>query len=255
MALAVTVVLASNHRHPQMLRTVATSARRPVAISARRPVLEIGNVHGCRTGASPVRTLERYHAQALRAVVTPDTYRLGIMRCAQSAAAAGYRLHLVVQWWNRWNDARIRNFFALVLKSGQPSPWAVSIGNEQELRNHGGRRGISPRGYARIWRRVEPVVAARAPHAVRVAGEISPWHLGWFQQALARGLPGVQALAGHPYAFPHTFAPRAFATWARRHRLPYWFDEGYRLRGVWRAAYSRTARKLAGAAVLGAWLR
>ena len=86
------------------------------------------------------------------------------------------------------------------------------------------------------------------------AGEVSPWHLGWLQQALGHGLPGVQAVAGHPYAFPHTFTPHAFATWARHHRLPYWFDEGYRLPGVWQRKYTRTARALAGAAVLGAWL-
>lgn len=227
---------------------------RPVATSARHPVLEVGNVSDCRTGASPVRTLRHYHAGALRAVVTPDTYRLGIMKCARSAVEAGYRLHLVIQWWNRWKDSRIKAFVGSVLKSKQPRPWAVSIGNEQELRNHGGGRGISPAAYARIWRRVEPIVAARAPHAVRVAGEISPWHLGWLQQALARRLPGVQAVAGHPYAFPQTFSPHEFASWAHRHGLPYWFDEGYRVRGAWEGHYTRTAHKLAGAAVFGAWL-
>jgi hypothetical protein len=245
MAAVVAASAASNHSNRRVVHVVATSAR--------RPVLEIGNVPGCQTGASPVRTLKHYHAGALRVVVTADN-RLGVMKCARSAVAAGYRLHLVIQWWNRWKDSRIKKFFGLVLKRGQPRPWAVSIGNEQELRNNGGRRGISPRAYARIWRRVEPIIAARAPHAVRVAGEISPWHLGWLQQALADRLPGVQAVAGHPYAFPHTFAPHAFADWARRHRLPYWFDEGYRLRGVWHPQFTRTARILAGAAVIGAWL-
>ncbi len=245
-AAVVAACAASGHSNRRVPHIVATAAH--------RPVLEIGDIHGCRSGASPVSTLMRYRAGALRAVVTPTTYRLGVMRCARSAVAAGYRLHLVVQWWNQWKDSRIKSFFESVLKRGQPRPWAVSIGNEQELRNHGGRHGISPRDYARIWRLIEPVVAARAPHAIRVAGEISPWHLGWLQQALARGLPGAQAVAGHPYAFPHTFTPHAFASWARRHRLPYWFDEGYRLRGVWQLKYTRTARKLAGAAVLGAWL-
>jgi hypothetical protein len=237
---------ASNHSKWRTVRTVVTSAR--------RPVLEIGNVPGCRTGASPVSTLKHYHAAVLRAVVTPDTYRLGVMKCARSAVAAGYRLHLVVQWWDRWNASRIENFFRSVLKRGQPRPWAVSIGNEQELHNHGSTRGITPSAYATIWRSVEPIVVARAPRAVRVAGEISPWHLGWLQQVLGHRLRGVQAVAGHPYAFSHTFTPYMFATLARRHRLPYWFDEGYRLRGVWKPQYSRRARKLAGAAVLGAWL-
>ena len=97
-----------------------------------------------------------------------------------------------------------------------------------------------------IWRRVEPIVVARAPRAVRVAGEISPWHLGWLQQVLGHRLRGVQAVAGHPYAFSHTFTPHMFGTLARRHRLPYWFDEGYRLRGVSEATlqpYGAQARR------------
>jgi hypothetical protein len=238
--------VAANHSNPRVVRTVATSAR--------HAVVEIGNIPGCRTGASPVRVLKHYHAGALRAVVTPETFKHGVMKCARTAVAAGYRLHLVIQWWDRWKDSRVESLFRSVLRRGQPRPWAVSIGNEQELRNHGGKLGIRASAYARIWRRVEPIVASRAPHAVRVAGEISPWHLTWLQDALAHHLRGVQAIAGHPYAFPHTWKPKAFASFARRLHLPYWFDEGYKLRGVWRPRYARSARKLAGAAVLGAWL-
>ena len=247
--LAVAIVAASvaaNHSSPRVVHAVATSAR--------HPVVEVGNIPGCRSGASPVSILKHYHAGALRAVVTPETFKLGVMKCARSAVAAGYRLHLVIQWWDQWKDSRVESFFRSVLGRGQPRPWAVSIGNEQELRNHGGKHGITASAYARIWRHVEPIVASHARHAVRVAGEISPWHLAWFQQAFSHHLRGVQAIAGHPYAFPHTWTPKAFASFARRHHLPYWFDEGYKLRGVWQPKYARSAHKLAGAAVLGAWL-
>jgi hypothetical protein len=248
--LAVAIVAAAavngNRSSPRVVHTVATASR--------HPLLEIGNIPNCRTGASPVRVLRHYHARALRAVVTPDTFKLGVMKCARSAVAAGYRVHLVIQWWDRWKDSRIESFFRSVLRRGQPRAWAVSIGNEQELRNHGGKHGITASAYARIWRRVEPIVASRAPHAVRVAGEISPWHLTWLKQVFTHHLRGVQAVAGHPYAFPHTWTPRAFASFARSHHLPYWFDEGYKLRGVWQPKYARSAHKLAGAAVLGAWL-
>jgi hypothetical protein len=78
--------------------------------------------------------------------------------------------------------------------------WAVSIGNEQEL-NQGGP-GQTLREYALRWRALEPIVAALAPGAIRMAGEISPSGWTYLKRAVRAGRLGAQLVAAHVYSYP-----------------------------------------------------
>ncbi len=237
-------------RHPGPSRPpVAQSSSPPPATT--NPVLEIGNVPGCQAGADPVPYLQHYQA-VLRVIVDPVNYQLGVIACARAAVAAGYRLHLVIQWWNPWTTAQAQSFFADVLSQLAPYAWAISIGNEQEL-NSGGP-GISGQAYSAVWKAVEPLVAAAAPNAIRVGGEISPWGLHHLEVAYANGLPGLQAVSAHPYKLKNAFAVSDFIAWARSVNLPYWFDEGYLIDGAWMPSWDQNLNDLPGASVVGAWL-
>jgi hypothetical protein len=215
------------------------------------PMLEIGDVPGCRDGVDPVPYLQRYHAM-LRVIIDPENYALGGISCARAAVASGYRLHLVIQWWNDWSVDQIQGFFRQVLRQLGKVSWAISIGNEQDLAVHGPQE--SGQQYSAIWTQVEPIVAAAAPHAIRVAGEISPWGFAFIKGAQAYGLPGAQAVSAHPYKFHSCFLLSDFAAWAHEIRLPYWYDEGYLAPGVWLPQKTRTASEVRGAKVVGAWL-
>jgi hypothetical protein len=197
-----------------------------------RTLVGVGNVPGCVFGANPGRYLRRYRAQVLRVIVNPRYGASGSgVPCAKAAVAAGFRVQLVIQFWNRWTPRRDAAFAASVLSRYAPYAWAVSIGNEQELtinpnvvpRTRGG--GLTGTQYAVLWRAVEPVVARMAPAAIRVAGEISPWGLSNLRAALAAGLPHVQALAVHPYRAPGGLRVSLALALARRARLPLWLTE------------------------------
>jgi hypothetical protein len=215
------------------------------------PAIEIGNVPGCRDGSSPVSYLQQYHAM-LRVIVNPGNFQSGVLDCAREAVAAGYRLHVVIQWWNVWNVEQIKSFFALILPQVGKLAWAISIGNEQEIATGGDP--IRGRAYAQDWQAIEPMVAAQAPQAIRVAGEISPWGFPYLKSAVAYGLPGAQAVAAHPYKMHDCFSLPDFMSWAKQNKLPYWIDEGYLLPGAWLPGRSRSASEVPGAAVVGAWL-
>jgi hypothetical protein len=73
-----------------------------------------------------------------------------------------------------------------------------------------------------VWGTVEPIIAAMAPHATRVAGEVLPWGL----PAVRGGLPGVQAPSAHPYQMPGGVAPAALVAFAASWHVPMWFTEG-----------------------------
>ncbi len=242
----------SHHKtHAVVKATPPPADPTPTATPTPAPVVEIGDVPGCRTGSSPLSYLAQYQA-VLRVIINPGNYQAGVIACAQQAAAAGYRVHLVIQWWNPWTIAQVQSFYRTILDQLGGIAWAVSIGNEQELTSGG--PGITGPQYATVWQAVEPIVAAQAPQAIRVAGEISPWGFHHLQAAYAAGLPGVQAVSGHPYNMSGCFSLPAFLSWANSIGLPAWFDEGYSLPGVWLPAKARTDSEVAGAAVVGAWL-
>jgi hypothetical protein len=184
----------------------------------------MGNVQtlGCDNlpldGTSFVRVIAGFHDPVDR-----------LLPCAEAAHAAGLRVMLVVQWGNGWTVAQIRQRFAEALSAYQPiQPFAVGVGNEQEGPWDDGPQESGAQ-YAAIWRTVEPMVAAAFPHAIRVAGEISPWGNHFMLDALQAGLPGAQALAVHAYpaaSNPEGYTTAQFAQYAHEYGLPAWADEG-----------------------------
>ncbi len=246
--------------------TLATdSGRAPVArlAAAKAPrVIGLGDVPGCLFGVSPNRFLRRYKAQVLRVVVNPKYGATGsAVPCVQAAYQAGFRIHVVIQVWSSWRVKRDAAFFSRVLPYYAPYAWAVSIGNEQELAInsslHPRKRdtGLTGRQYAAMWRAVEPIVARLAPHAIRVAGEVSPWGLSYLQDALAAGLPGAQALAAHPDRVPYGLRISIALSVARQAGLPLWLTEGLNRPGSWARRLTVSDRMMAGAAFGGIWLR
>jgi hypothetical protein len=110
----------------------------------------------------------------MRVIVNPDT------------GADGSAL----RWWNWMSVDQIAGEFRSMLAMYGPYAWAVAVGNEQEL-NQGGTTEDGAR-YAAVLKAVEPIIATMAPHAIRVAGEVSPWGLAFLSEAVRGGLPGVQ---------------------------------------------------------------
>jgi hypothetical protein len=218
------------------------------------PLMGIGNVPGCLGGADPTPYLREFRATVLRAIVTPLWGGLGsngeAVPCLRAARAAGYRVHLVIQYSNLWNEVQTVGYFKQVLSYYGRFAWAVSIGNEQELFQGGpGRTGPQ---YAEAWQALEPVVAQLAPQAIRVAGEISPWGWTYLKRAVRAGLPGAQVLAAHVYTYRFHFAIPDFEDWVRSLHLRYWFTEGAYIAGS--KAPVVPVSQLAGAPVIESWL-
>jgi hypothetical protein len=231
------------------------SASAPVVAPQRwdneTALIAVGNEPGCvSAGSDPVPYLQSYGAQILRLVISPGRGDEGeALPCVSDAVAAGYRLSLVVGYDNSWSTNTIMEYFERVLDVYGQYAWAISIGNEQELNQDGVQTGAQ---YASTWRAVEPVLAREYPQAIRVAGEISPWGMPFLQAAFVIGLPGAQALAGHPYARPHGFAPIDFATLAQSYGLPAWYSEGLAAQDSWGASIPLFS--MPDASMAGIWL-
>lgn len=245
--------------------TVAcASAHSRAKVTARharvvRPTLiGVGNVPGCMSGsASGLSVLRAYHAKVLRIVIDPRHGATGQAQgCLQAAVGSGYRVHIAISYSNRWSRARIVAYFRQVLAFYAPDAWAISIGNEQEL-NQGGAKESGAQ-YAAVWRAVEPVVAHLAPHAIRVAGEISPWGINFLRAAYARHLPGLQAVSAHAYRSHFGFDLPKVVSWARATHQQLWITEGLGGPGAWPSnipgMHTVPLSSLAGATVADAWL-
>lgn len=239
---------AARHRH-------ATAHRRR---AGRRPLVGVGDVPGCLAGSpSGLGVLQRYHASILRVVIDPTHGADGAaIGCLRAAVAAGYRVHLSLDYSNRWSIGQDVAYFKQQLAYYGPYAWAISIGNEQDLAQGGVFASASR--YAAVWRAVEPLVAHRAPHAIRVAGEVSPWGFSWLRRAYAARLPGAQALSVHAYTTHRGFDIAQVAAWARRIGLPLWVTEGLDGPGAWTGSHHREhavpLSRLTGATVAEAWL-
>ena len=201
--------------------------------------------------------LGTYHATVLRLVISPGHGDRGqALACVRAAVAAGDKVHLAIGYDNRWSTATVVSYFKRVLASYARYAWAISIGGEQEL-TQGGAKSTGAR-YSATWRAVEPIVARLAPHAIRVAGEISPWGTQFLYSAYAHGLPGAQAIAVHGYVARYGFSLSSIVAWNRRTRLPLWITEGLLGPGSWPAASPRMhdlpLSAMTGAAVVDAWL-
>jgi len=217
-------------------------------------MIGVGDIPGClRDGADPTPYLREYGAQILRVIIAP-TARDGAygsaLPCIQAAYAAGYKIHLSIQYWNSWTPQQAADFYREELPRYAPYLWAVSIGNEQELAQGGPSQ--TGQQYSTYWKALEPVVAQITPNAIRVAGEISPWGLHFLGAALLSGLPGAQAISAHPYAMPGCFPVPAVVALAHAAGLPLWFTEGLQGPSSWGPDIPLQA--MTGATVADAWL-
>lgn len=142
--------------------------------------------------------------------------------CAKNAVATGHKLLLGIQYYPGWTITQDRAWFRKVLKLFSPlHPYAISIGNEQELYD------TNPADYVAVWRAVEPMVARADPSAIRVAGEIAPWGLPFLTQAAKLGLPGAQIFAGHVYPdHGRGFDPASLTALAQQYGVQAWATEG-----------------------------
>ncbi len=246
-------VSAAAHRSSATTRTAQKTAWR----TARTKLIGVGNVHGCLTGSSSgLGVLRSYHASVLRVVIDPIHGANGqALGCVRAAARSRHKVEIAVNYFNAWSTSHIVSYFRHVLAAYGHYAWAISIGNEQDL-NQGGHETAAR--YAAVWRAVEPVVAHKAPHAIRVAGEISPWGFAFLKSALAKRLPGAQVIAVHAYIGPHVFKLAKVVTWAHGKGLPLWVTEGLKGPGAWSRVnpnlQAAPLSKMRGVAFAAAWL-
>jgi hypothetical protein len=260
---------------------IAGARSSPAHSSTLRPLprlIAAGNLRGCVQGTlkNPASLMRSTHASVLRVVVNSaysrgsgtgtgvpsgTTSAQGIhgeaLPCIKAARREGYKVMLVIQWNDAWSPGQVASLFSSVLRIYRPYLWAVAVGNEQELQGP----GLSGSGYSRDWKAVEPVIKRLAPSAIRVGGEISPYGLKFLQTALRAGLPGMQALAVHPYAFKWEFTIPQVLQLAQRNHAALWADEGlYEGPNSWRptsppGAKFMTLSSLRGAVLAGVWLK
>jgi hypothetical protein len=151
--------------------------------------------------------------------------------CARNATATGHRLILVDQYKDCATLTADAKKFRTILTT-YPRAWAVAIGNEQDFPTEGGigcnrsYPATTPRAYVRVWRRLQPILRRREPHALRVAGETGPWGDGFIVDALALGLPHAQVIAAHPYPKVLGYSPHSYIRLAHYYHLQAWADEG-----------------------------
>ena len=234
---------------------VAFASSSQAASAQAAALVGVGNLPGCTTGSlsNPRPYMQKFHAKLLRVVVNPPTDGGHALPCISTAHAEGYKVMLSVQWPSGQPVTRVQSFFSQELTLYGPYLNAVSVGNEQEIVPP----GTSPAQYVRVWRAVEPIIKRITPRAVRVGGEISPWGFNDLERELRLGLPGIQAVAVHTYAFAFGLSFRQALALTHRHRLPLWCTEGLRDGPDSWPSVSRALplSGMRGAAVVAAWDR
>ena len=222
------------------LAAVGALAIGEAAAFARPSLFAVGSQHSCLANRNVNAFLRAKHASVLRLILSPQQASAGEgIGCVKDAYAAGFKVHISLQFANRWTPRQVASYFSRVLPTYAPFVWAVGVGNEQDLTSTSstaqGASTLSSHGrtvgenYRADWNAVEPVLAKLAPHAIRVYGEFSPWGFIANKQGFAAGRPpGVQAIAAHCY---HTKRAGGLeqipqdAAWAASKRLPLWCSE------------------------------
>lgn len=250
-ALALVLVLAGT------ATAQAQTARRPIH-RAGDPQIAAGDLPGCLLGSltDPAPYMQEFHATILRVVVAQGSWHGNsgeAIPCVSAARAEGYRVELDIEWASRWPVSTVQWFFKRELSLYRYYANAIAVGNEQEIV----APNMSPQRYVKMWRAVEPEIKRMAPWATRIGGEISPWGLKDLEQELRAGLPGIQAVAVHPYKFSWGYSVAQALAIARRYHLPLWCDEGLRDGPDSWPSLSRTIplSAMRGAAVAGVWDR
>lgn len=221
-----------------LLAVVALIALAPAA-SARPRFFAASKQSDCVANRNVNAFLRKHHANVLRLILSPQDAQAGAgVGCIRDARGAGFKVYISFQFKNRWTPGQVASYFRRVLPRYARFLWAVGVGNEQDLSSstsygqgtgslnrHGRTAG---QRYRAIWDAVEPVLVRRAPRAIRVYGEFSPWSFGATRQGFAAGRPrGVQAIAAHCYHTKVgglTHIPQN-AAWAASKRLPLWCSE------------------------------
>jgi hypothetical protein len=235
LAIPATAQAAPRHHHHRhlvaMIRFPAVKAPKAIeAIVAPGPMmLGMGDVYtlGCQN-------LPLQGDSLIRIVVGSTDAPDQSLACAQTAAQAGYKVLVTVQYGNLASIASDQAWFRQVVGAYAPYAYAIGAGNEQELATSDG--GIdSAKQYSSVWKAVEPIVAQLAPRAIRVAGETSPWGDSFMTAAAKAGLPGAEVFASHVY--PDNADPQAvtirFARLAQQHGAQAWATEGMCGPGAW----------------------
>lgn len=222
------------------------------ATPARAITMQVDPQIPCIVHGADVQSILKAHRATVLRIVLPDFPSPNALLCVERAKAEGYRVYLSMQYDNAWSPKRVASYFARTLPQYAPYAWAVSVGNEQDVRQEarprearvctgsGSRRRCRRSAgayYRQVWNAVEPVVARAAAHAVRVYGEASPWGFGYLKDSFQTGRPhGAQAAAFHCYDTKRgglRTVPQV-AAWAGSHHLPLWCSEmsdGVRPRG------------------------
>lgn len=184
---------------------------------------------------------------AVRIILSLDHDPADYAACIDHAAQR-YRVLLDVQYGSLWPMSQIVARFHEVLDLyGGLHPFAVSIGNEQELAvSYGANSPVLPTSvlaklYSKAWKQVAPMVHAAWPSAKLVAGEVSPWGTDFMVDAAQDGLPGAQAYAAHvypgstkgAYTGPGYLQPSIFERIAQAHHAAAWATEGLCGPGAW----------------------
>jgi hypothetical protein len=210
------------------------------AASAQPSLLAASKQSDCVANRNVIAFLRANHANVLRLILSPRQGPSGAgIECIKAARAAGYKIYISFQFVNGWRPSQVASYLNRVLPAYAPFAWAVGVGNEQDLTspNSGdqGTKALSGHGktvgqnYRSDWDAAERVLVKRAPHAIRVYGDFSPWAFKAVKQGFAASRPaGVQAIAAHCY---RTRAPGGLAqvpqnaAWAASKRLPLWCSE------------------------------
>lgn len=241
----------TQHHEPTARQAVIYGARIPAISrppSAALPLTGIAadGLASYNVTNDPAKYLAMYGGNVLRIIVNPSNTPQDasqIVRYALDAERDGYRISLVIQWADWQGLDRAILFYRTALRLYRAiHPWATSIGNEQELTQG---HTFTPADYAEFWRILAPMVRHRWPRTILVAGEVSPWGFAWFVQVLKQGLPGMQAIAGHPYRIRWWFSIKDFVKLAHRYHVQAWITEGLAGPDAWPdCAYNASWAKL-----------
>jgi len=235
-----------------ILALAALAALLAPAAPVRAMTMQVDPQVPCLVNGDNVQPILAAHRATVLRIVLPDFPSPNALLCIRRARTEGDRVYVSMQYDNAWSPHRVARYFARTLPQYAPYVWAVSVGNEQDVRQGArarearvcidsgrGRRCQRSAGayYRQVWNAVEPVLARVAPHALRVYGETSPWGFDYLKDSFQTGRPqGAQAVAFHCYDTKRgglRTVPQV-AAWAGQHHLPLWCSEmsdGIRPRG------------------------
>lgn len=222
----ITPAAAQAHAHAHGARLTFAHPRHHLTTAVTSIQQGMGDVYSFGCQSLPLAS-----ASVVRVVVGSYDAPERWLTCSQRAQAAGYRVLLTVQYDGGWSIGQDTARLRTVLSVYGPT-WAVAIGNEEELSTTGTAQTGAQ--YAATWRALEPIARQMVPHAVMVAGEISPWGLAFARDAIAAGLPGAGALSAHVYPDSgHGLDAAAFAALAHKAGMRAWATEGMCGPGAW----------------------